>query len=320
MATVANPRIRNCNGCDSPLREGKILCESCGSFNTRYTEPDVEVENQNGVKLEADGTITLDDVESSHLDRLTTGFWDFLWGCNDVDEGEDAVYGITRGSTTLVGGSPGAGKSTLMLQIASIVAKLHSGYNSEVIYIASEEQLKQIKQRAIRLGIEAKLRKLIRMVPGMSGGVDLNKILGVRKPPLIILDSLAGLVGEDDALAIEVCKKFKEFAMYYNCPGIIATHVTKADVIAGKLNLQHEVDTTMTFFPDDERVIRVGRETVKGIEVDILEKVRVMEVQKNRNGRAFINLDFVMTSKGLVPFSEEEFEYADSEESDDSEE
>lgn len=289
----ANHVIRRCRVCDEELPQGKIQCQSCKCWNvSTRTEEKVLIPGM------VDGTITLDQVESSSLDRLTTGFWDICWGCNDPDEGQEPVFGITRGSTTLIGGSPGGGKSTLMMQIAASVAKLHTMITkepgAEPLYIASEEQLKQIKERGKRLKLEDTF-KYIRMVPAMSGAVDLNIILKKFKPPLMILDSLKGMARDDDAMAIEIAQIFKEYAMAYNCPGIIATHATKDDIIAGKLDVQHEVDTTMTLFPDDESFTEdeLGR----------LEPVRILDPKKNRNG-ALASYEFAMTKYGLIPYVE----------------
>lgn len=293
--------MRKCHVCETPLEPEKFQCRVCKTWCLN----DVIREQQNDGG-DGDGTILLGKSKSADVDRLQTGFWDKVWGYAEDKKGR-RTYGIVRGSTTLIGGAPGGGKSTLIMQISRSVAKLHyKGVGTEPLYVASEEQIEQIHARADRLELTEDEKLMIRMVPAMSGGVDLNGILERYKPPLMILDSLKGLVGEDDAKAIEVCKIFKQFCTVYKCPGILLTHVTKEEMIAGKLTLQHEVDTTMTLFPDDERVIEY--------EPGKSEAVRVLDVVKNRNGPAFVSQEFLMTALGLVEYEEPEEDEEDEEE------
>jgi predicted ATP-dependent serine protease len=86
-----------------------------------------------------------------------------------------------------------------------------------------------------------------------------------------------------------VCKIVKEFATMQHAPAMISQHVTKGDEIAGLMSLQHEVDATLTFFPDPERV-----------DPESGEAPRMLETQKNRNGKAFVSVEFNMTKRGLV--------------------
>jgi DNA repair protein RadA/Sms len=214
---------------------------------------------------------------------MYTGAWDECFGFpSDPSKKEP---GIVRTSASLIGGAPGAGKSTLVLQIANAVA----GRYGEVIYLMAEEALPEVKMRADRLQL-TNVRP-IRMVNALSGNVSLRDVVNARvknaghRPYLVLVDSLQSLVGSDDALQLEVCKACKEFATSLHAPFIIVSHVTKEEVIAGKLALQHQVDTTMTFFADD-----MG--------------IRVLHVEKNRFGRAHVEKEFLMTEKGLFPVPE----------------
>lgn len=87
-----------------------------------------------------------------------------------------------------------------------------------------------------------------------------------------------------------------------HAPALISQHVTKDMALAGLMSLQHEVDATMTFFPDTDRIGPDG------------EAVRVLEVIKNRNGRAFVEVQFEMTKRGLVKLVEVEEDEEDEEE------
>jgi DNA repair protein RadA/Sms len=281
----------------------RYQCPACKSWQLNDVINEAAAKGGDG-----DGTILLGKVKSADLDRLQTGFWDRVWGFHEDKKTGVRTYGVVRGSTTLVGGAPGAGKSTLMLQMARSVAELnYAGEGTEPLYIASEEQLEQISSRADRLELTPEVKDMIRMVPAMSGGVNLNDILARYKPPFMILDSLKGLVGEDDGEAIRICKIMKDFAMMYRCPALIAHHVTKADMIAGKMALQHEVDTCMTFFPEDDRLIQIND---KGD----TEAIRVLEAIKNRNGAAFVRQEFLMTALGLIEWTEAMAEQEEDEE------
>lgn len=265
MATPA----KMCARCQHPMPDGKFKCPSCLHWNVDA------IMTANGDE-ESDGTVTLDKVKAAGKDRMRFGPWDPLWGKTKMPDGSWR-YGIVRTSTTVIGGAPGAGKSTLLLQMCEAMTKVES--TGEALYIATEEADEELKERSDRLVVTAQNR--IRIVPAMSGEVnDLTRVLERRKPILILLDSLAGLTGEDLQLQITVCKTLKEYAVRYRAPVIMITHVTKGDVISGLMGLQHAVDTVMTFFPDE-----------RGI--------RTLEVMKNRNGRAFVSLSFKMTAQGL---------------------
>lgn len=264
MATPA----KMCSECQHPMPDNKVRCPNCKHWNVEVHASSAEEEN--------DGTVTLDKVKAAGKDRMRFGPWDPLWGKTKLVDGSWR-YGIVRTSTTCIGGLPGAGKSTLLLQMCEAMAEVEA--TGEALYIATEEADEELKERADRLLVRAQSR--IRIVPAMSGVVDdINRVLERRRPILILLDSLAGLTGEDLQLQITVCKTLKEYAVRYRAPVIMITHVTKDEAIAGLMGLQHAVDTLMTFFPDER-----GK--------------RTLEVMKNRNGRAFVSLDFKMTSQGL---------------------
>lgn len=252
--------MTDCATCGTEVKADRLRCSGCGAIN--LTEKGQV----------SDESIPLCDVVSAEHDRVQTGPWDHCFG------GEGENLGIVRTSVTLLGGAPGAGKSTLVLQIANQA-------DGEVIYLAAEEALSEIKARADRLGITH--QQNIRMVSALSGA-SLPAVIESRptKPKMAIVDSLQGLVGEDDALQLEVCRRSKEFAVKLSCPFLVISHVTKADVLAGRLTLQHAVDTTMTFFPDIE------------IE-DEAEPLRVLNVMKNRFGAANVKAYFRMGKRGL---------------------
>lgn len=268
--------LSSCTLCGSELSKDSIKCRVCNHWNV-VANPKINSEN--------DGTITLDKVKSASIDMLDAGQYNFCFS-----------GGIVRTSATLIGGYPGAGKTTMLLDLAGILAK-QTG--KESLYIAAEQDLGEIKIYADRLNIMNMQR--IRMLPAMSGEVEsVPDILKSRKPGAIILDSLQGFVGEDDAKSVELCKIMKNFAVELKAPAIIISHVTKGDDFAGLMTLQHTVDTLMTLNADE----------VTGI--------RTLDVIKNRFGRAYINSQYEMNEDGLsiIELEEEEEERDEDEDED----
>jgi DNA repair protein RadA/Sms len=260
---------RICKLCSAKLPENKTKCKECGTWNIEDTFQ--QFESKSGE--DADGSITLDKVKSEEAKRLITGPWDYCWG-----------GGIVQTSTTLIGGSPGAGKTTLLLQICDIIGETipldaYEKGEGQCLYIAAEQSSAEIKLTAERLDLDN--IKMIRMVPAMGGYAEIGNILARRKPKFAVLDSLQGLCGEDQEATIAVLDIMKKFAVEGKFPFIAINQVTKDGELAGLMKYQHHVDCTMTFFPEPDGT-------------------RILEVMKNRFGRAHIDMAFEMTEKGLV--------------------
>lgn len=276
-----NKNTRACLRCEFRFDESRAQCPSCFMWNP----PKVTLLNGN-----SDQTVLLSEVSPNPIARIETGPWDTCFG-TDTTTGKS---GIVTTSVTLIGGAPGAGKSTMSLQLADQVAE---NTNREIIYVGSEESPEQIRDRATRL--QLKRPHLIRLHP-MGSSVDLGNILLKRKPSAIILDSLPGLTS-DPEMAVELCKRFKDYSVELNAPTIIIDHVTKDGDLAGLMALQHAVDTLLTLFPVDGAM-------------------RELETVKNRFGRAQISVPLVMTERGLfIPNSGNDDEEYDDEYDDESE-
>lgn len=223
-----------CNNCgyESPKWLGK--CPACNEWNT-FVEEKVQ-KNKNGnykEKIESE-IVKLSDIEINIGQRFKTGF-----------EELDRVLGggLTKGSLTLVGGDPGIGKSTLILQMCD---KISCGGN--VLYISGEESGSQIKMRAERLNINNDNILFF-------SETDINTIaekLKTDRPELLIIDSIqtmydptmestAGSVGQVRA----VTGKFMEIAKRQGITTVIIGHVTKDGAIAGPRVLEHMVDTVL---------------------------------------------------------------------------
>lgn len=284
---VMNTKVHICKKCESRIADGKHRCNSCGMWQWDTTPEE-----------EDDGSVLLEDIISSNVDRMVTGPWDICFGRIENDD-DTGAPGIVRGSTNIIGGSPGAGKSTLFLQLADGVIQ---NYSLPVLYLSAEEQLPQIKARAERMKILS--NRLLRFIDLRKGTGNLSSVLNRYKFGLLILDSIKALAESDEG-AIEICKVVKEFATMQHAPALLSQHITKDMALAGLMSLQHEVDSTMTFFPDTDRIGEDG------------EAVRVLETQKNRNGMAFVSAEFIMTKRGLVWLDPQAGDITDDENSED---
>jgi len=236
------------------------------------------------VKTHQDGVTTLlSEVAVKPVQRIATGPWDICFGpANDRDPN-----GVAVTSCNLIGGCPGAGKSTFSLQLSDALAKQT---DRETLYICAEEDLDQVGDRAYRLGVSS-LSK-IRGMPTLSNPEALGQLESIilkHKPSAVILDSIEGLMGKDKDGAVELCKIFKGLTSKYRFPSFIIDHVTKVDDFAGLMSLQHAPDGTFTLFPEEQD-----------------GNVRVLETQKNRFGRAFVRCRMLMTERGLIAIGDDE--------------
>lgn len=223
-----------CNSCgyESPKWLGK--CPACNEWNT-FVEEKLQKDKTGGYKEKTEANIVkLSDIKIETGQRFETGFCEL----NRVLGG-----GLTKGSLTLVGGDPGIGKSTLILQMCD---KVQCG--GKVLYISGEESGSQIKMRAERLNID---NDNILFLSETDMNVIAEKVKN-EKPELLIIDSIqtmydptmesvAGSVGQVRAIT----GRFMEIAKRQGITTIIIGHVTKEGAIAGPRVLEHMVDTVL---------------------------------------------------------------------------
>ena len=243
-----------CQSCGTAHAKWSGRCEACGAWNSLVEET---VGAPGGIGTPAAGTKTrAGSVEFSPLDsndppppRLSTG----------IDE-LDRVFGggIARSSAVLVGGDPGIGKSTLLLQSAAAMAKA----GTKVIYISGEEAISQIQGRARRLGVAASPVQL-------AAETDMRAILKALKsaaPEVVVIDSVQtlwsdtleaapGSVGQVRACAQELTR----FAKKTGAAVILVGHVTKDGQIAGPRVLEHMVDAVFYFEGERGHQFRILR-------------------------------------------------------------
>lgn len=213
-------------GYKSPVKLGK--CPQCGSWNSF-----VEVQLINDESLEIKTlSINAPSIKIGEV-RMLTGIEEF-----------DRVLGggIVKGSIVLVGGEPGIGKSTLLLQIANAVAEKRQG---KVIYVSGEESYIQIRMRAERLGIhDENLLVFIEQ--------DIDKIKNLilsQKPCLAVIDSIQTMSMNDvegspgNVTQVKECTRvLTNVAKTNQIPIILVGHVTKEGTIAGPKTIEHIVD------------------------------------------------------------------------------
>jgi len=193
----------------------------------------------------------LSDIESGKEIRIPTG-----------DEELDRVLGggIVPGSLVLIGGEPGIGKSTLMLQVGLALRSL------KTLYVSGEESEQQIKMRAQRLGANIDSKAFFTMTETNTRAIFLS--LESLMPQLVIIDSIQtlfspliestpGSVGQVRQCAGELMK----FAKETNTPVFLVGHITKDGTLAGPKVLEHMVDTVLQFEGDQHLAYRILRTT-----------------------------------------------------------
>jgi len=280
-----------CRLCHAELDPDKAKCKKCGAWTNAAP---IEKNESTDPNVEADGTVTLDKVTSAERDRIHTGL------------GLDKTFGggIVRTGVTMLGGLPGAGKTTMLLQLAGRLATVTG---LETLYIAAEQHLPEIRMIADR--IESENRARVRMLQAMGGAVNINAVLEKRIFGAMILDSLQGLANDDHEVSMDMLVALKDYAVAKQAPAIVICQVTKGEELAGLMKFQHKVDTLMMLAPEDAD--------------DEENDIRCMSAQKNRFGPAFSASEtyYAMTAKGLIylPNGPIDHEEDDEEENDEEE-
>lgn len=245
-------KCRNC-GYISASYLGR--CPNCGAWN--QLEKETETVKKVSSKATAsrlikntgiDQPVKLDEVKATKEERIITPYKEL----NRVLGG-----GIVPGSLVLIGGDPGIGKSTLMLQIMSTIASKH-----EVLYVSGEESASQIKMRADRLGVG---NSGILLYPETSMD-NIREQIDDLKPDFLVVDSiqtmnepsLDSMVGSA-AQVREVTSELMKIAKNDQITVFIVGHVTKEGSIAGPKILEHMVDTVLYFEGDGHHSYRILR-------------------------------------------------------------
>ena len=243
---------QNC-GHESPKWVGK--CPSCNEWNTFVEETIQKTEGKNEwreSKIIQAKPVLLADIEPSSAERM------------HVPDGELSRVlggGLVPGSLVLIGGEPGIGKSTLLLQIGLRLKNL------KILYVSGEESEQQIKMRAERI-VNGQVNAPHFFVLNETNTRQIFSQIEILHPTLLIidsiqtlyspqLDSLAGSVGQVRQSAAELMK----FAKETGTPVFLVGHITKDGMLAGPKVLEHMVDTVLQFEGDRHLAYRILRTT-----------------------------------------------------------
>ncbi len=275
MAKTKLKTIYSCQNCGAQRTRWEGKCSDCGSWNSFVEEtikPETSGSGHRGWSSANSSTITLDqDLESAKMDRWSTGFSEF-----------DRVLGggLAQGSFVLLGGSPGIGKSTLLMQMSGGLAKSQT----KVLYISGEESISQTANRAHRLGIRAPQVEV-----AAEANMDvIQNLAETKKPHVLVIDSIQTVFlpelqsAPGSVSQVRECAgRLMSLAKQKGITVFLIGHVTKDGSIAGPKVLEHMVDTVLSF------------------EGDANSHFRMLRSLKNRFGGANELGVFQMVSTGL---------------------
>ena len=262
-----------CKECGYESSKWLGQCPGCKEVGTFVEEP-MGAKTNNNIRrgLINNKPVTINQVTADDEERITTGFGEL-----------DRVLGggVVPGGLILVGGDPGIGKSTLLLQ----VCRNMSNNGKKILYISGEESQTQIKLRANRMG---EFSQNLLLLCETNLGI-IRSVIEKEKPELVIIDSIQTMYSEDVNSAPgsvsqvrESTNVFMQLAKGLCIPIFIVGHVTKEGTVAGPRVLEHMVDTVLYF------------------EGDRHESYRILRGVKNRFGSTNEIGVFEMRTEGLV--------------------
>ncbi len=252
MATKAKPRSTyTCTECAGHTPRWQGQCPHCGQWNTIVeTAPEATGVTRRFTALAgvASGLTALSEIAPREVPRVSTGIGEF-----------DRVLGggLVAGGVVLIGGDPGIGKSTLLLQALSILARHHP-----VVYVSGEESAEQVALRAQRLQLSTEGLQLLPEI----GLEAILATLNDARPRFAVIDSIQTLFSDASQSAPgsvsqvrECAAQLTRFAKQSGTGLIFVGHVTKDGSLAGPRVLEHMVDTVLYFEGDSHSSFRLVR-------------------------------------------------------------
>lgn len=213
----------------------------------------------------------LEEVKTSSTVAVSANLSDKILNIREINSDEQEVRyktglseldrvlggGLVKGSVVLIGGAPGIGKSTLLLQICQ-----HLGKSSDILYISGEESVSQIKLRADRLGVDSENLFLL----SSSDAQEIANTISKETPDIAIIDSIQTMVCDSSSSSAgsivqvrECTNLFMKVAKTQDIPIFIVGHVNKDGAIAGPKVMEHMVDTVLYFEGDRNLPYRILR-------------------------------------------------------------
>ncbi|WP_457552660.1 DNA repair protein RadA [Desulfobacula sp.] len=239
-------RCQSCGG-QTPKWMGR--CPDCGAWETLVEERIISGVFKKKKSSFLPEPVLIDSVEVKETDRIKTGVGEF-----------DRVLGggMVDGSLILIGGDPGIGKSTLMLQVLSSLSKA----GKKCLYVTGEESVRQISMRSKRLNSHGSSMYVV-------SETDLDAILAIvalSKYDALVIDSIQTVFHPDVSSTPGSVTQIREAAMQFmklskssGLPIFLVGHVTKVGAIAGPRIMEHMVDTVLYFEGDKSHVFRILR-------------------------------------------------------------
>jgi DNA repair protein RadA/Sms len=239
--------VYRCTDCSAAHPKWAGRCPACAAWNTLVEDVEGDVDPLAGLVLPpaaAATPISAVDALAGRPVPTSIGELDRVLG-----------GGLVPGSVTLVGGEPGIGKSTLLLQLAA-------AWGSPALYVSAEESAQQVRLRAERLGAVSESLWLLQetTLPHIVGALD------ELSPSLLIVDSIQTVadpeVGSAPGSVVQVrscAQRLVHEAKRRNLPVVLVGHVTKDGALAGPRVLEHVVDTVLSFEGDRHHALRLLR-------------------------------------------------------------
>ena len=272
--TKTKTTVYKCTECGYTQPRWLGRCPQCGAWNTleeAIVDPNSNAAAFGSNAVEKAKPVPLANISAQENSRIKTGIFEF-----------DRVLGggATKRSAILIGGEPGIGKSTLMIQACSAIHKNTSG---KILYVSGEESAGQIKGRADRLGLDTSGIELLCTMRLE----DIKDALLAVNPVFVIIDSIQTVYSVEAGIVPGTVNQLKYCANELigwvkerDSVLMMSAHVTKEGTIAGPKSLEHMVDTVISFERNDD-------------------EVRFLRAIKNRFGSVDELGIFAMSEKGL---------------------